>query len=391
MADGVLAELSPTFDEMYSRVGRPSIPPERLLKSQILMALYTVRSDRHFCEQLDYNLLFRWFLDMNVDEPTFDASSFSRNRERLLEHDVAGKFFAAVVAQARAAHLMSHEHFTVDGTLIEAWASLKSFRRKDESVKDREPPDDPGNPTVDFRGEKRSNDTHASTTDPESRLARKKGKESKLCYSAHALMENRNGLIADLRLVEANGFAERETALAMLEDHVRPGATVAGDKGYDVESFVERCRKLGVTPHIAQTSDKRRSSAVDGRTTRPPGLRDQPAETEAGRRDLRLDEDHWRFPPISLQGPGALGVRRAHRGLGLQPAPSGQAHRSARVGNDRGRRCRPGTNAEATPRIRTEPVHEPAEPVSQQPVSGPPGPQAHRRRRGARRRTAGAP
>ena len=200
MADEVLSGLSKTFDAMYSSVGRPSIPPERLLKSQILMALYTVRSDRQFCEQLDYNLLFRWFLDMNADEPTFDASSFSRNRDRLLDHDVAAKFFAAVVDQARAAHLMSHDHFTVDGTLIEAMASLKSFRRKDEKPEDRQPPDDPGNPTVNFHGEKRSNETHQSTTDPEAKLARKGGKESKMSYSAHALMENRNGLIVDFRV-----------------------------------------------------------------------------------------------------------------------------------------------------------------------------------------------
>src|SRR5579862_9498163 len=160
MADEILSGLSSTFDAMYSAVGRPSIPPERLLKSQILMALYSLRSDRQFCEQLDYNLLFRWFLDMSADEPTFDASSFSRNRDRLLDHDVAGKFFAAVVEEARAAHLMSHDHFTVDGTLIEAWASLKSFRRKDE--KDSGPPDDPGNATVNFHGEQRSNQTHES-------------------------------------------------------------------------------------------------------------------------------------------------------------------------------------------------------------------------------------
>ena len=273
MADDILLSLSPTFDAMYSSVGRPSIPPERLLKSQVLMALYSVRSDRHFCEQLDYNLLFRWFLDMNVDEPTFDASSFSRNRDRLLEHDVAKKFFAAVVEQARGAHLMSHDHFTVDGTLIEAWASLKSFRRKDEKKDDRDPPDDPGNPTVDFRGEKRSNDTHQSTTDPESRLARKKGKESRLSYSAHALMENRNGLIVDFRVDEANGFAERTSALEMLHDNVlkERRITVAGDKGYDTKDFVADCRFLGVTPHIAQTSDPRRSSAIDARTTRHAG------------------------------------------------------------------------------------------------------------------------
>ena len=210
MADEILAGLTKTFDAMYSAVGRPSIPPERR-KSQILIALYSVRSDRQFCEQLDYNLLFRWFLDMNADEPTFDASSFSRNRDRLLDHDVAAKFFAAVVERARAAHLMSHDHFTVDGTLIEAMASLKSFRRKDEKPEDHEPPDDPGNPTVNFHGEKRSNETHASTTDPEARLARKKGKESKMSYSAHALVENRNGLIVDFRVEEANGYAERRT------------------------------------------------------------------------------------------------------------------------------------------------------------------------------------
>ena len=273
MADEILAGLTPTFDAMYSNVGRPSIPPERLLKSQILIALYSVRSDRQFCEQLDYNLLFRWFLDMSADEPTFDASSFSRNRDRLLDHDVAGKFFAGVVGQARAAHLMSHDHFTVDGTLIEAMASLKSFRRKDEKPEDREPPDDPGNPTVNFHGEKRSNDTHASTTDPEARLARKKGKESKMSYSAHALMENRSGLIVDFRVEEANGYAERRAALAMLEDNAVKDRriTVGGDAGYDTADFVRDCRAINVTPHIAQTRDTRRRSAIDGRTTRHPG------------------------------------------------------------------------------------------------------------------------
>jgi len=273
MTDEILRELSPTFDGMYSRVGRPSIPPERLLKAQVLMALYTVRSDRQFCEQLDYNLLFRWFLDMNADEPTFDASSFSRNRERLLEHDVAGKFFAAVVVQAQTSHLMSHDHFTVDGTLIEAWASLKSFKRKDEAGQDREPPDDPGNPTVDFRGEKRSNETHASTTDDEARLARKKGKESKLSYSGHALMENRNGLLVDFRIDQADGFAERRNAVEMLADNVVGDrrVTVGGDKGYDTCDFAHDCRALNVTPHIAQTSDPRRRSAIDDRTTRHAG------------------------------------------------------------------------------------------------------------------------
>jgi transposase len=273
MADEILAGLSPTFDAMYSRVGRPSIPPERLLKSQILVALYTVRSDRQFCEQLDYNLLFRWFLDMNADEPTFDASSFSRNRDRLLDHDVAAKFFAAVVEKARAAHLMSHDHFTVDGTLIEAMASLKSFRRKDEKAADREPPDDPGNPTVNFRGETRSNETHASTTDPEAKLARKKGQASKMSYSAHALMENRNGLLVDFRVEEADGYAERRTAVEMLYGNAVKGrrVTVAGDAGYDTADFVAECRAINVTPHISQTRDTRRRSAIDDRTTRHAG------------------------------------------------------------------------------------------------------------------------
>lgn len=273
MTDEVLRSLSTTFDAMYSKTGRPSIPPERLLKSQILMALYSVRSDRQFCEQLDYNLLFRWFLDMSADEPTFDASSFSRNRDRLLDHDVAAKFFAAVVEQARAAHLMSHDHFTVDGTLIEAMASLKSFRRKDEVAEDRDPPDDPGNPTVNFHGEKRSNATHASKTDPEAKLARKKGQASKMSYSAHALMENRNGLLVDFRVDEANGHAERRNALDMLADNVVKSArvTVAGDAGYDTAGFVAECRAINVTPHVAKTRDTRRRSAIDDRTARHAG------------------------------------------------------------------------------------------------------------------------
>ena len=198
LAEAALAELSSLFDQMYSAVGRPSIPPERLLKSSLLMALYTVRSERLFCEQLDYNLLFRWFLDLEMDEASFDHSTFSRNRARLIEHEIAGEFFRAVIGQARALRLLSDEHFTVDGTLVEAWASLKSFRRKDEGP--RQPPNDAGNPLVNFQGERRSNATHQSTTDPEAKLARKgPGKEAKLCYSANALMENRNTILIDFR------------------------------------------------------------------------------------------------------------------------------------------------------------------------------------------------
>jgi len=258
LADAALTALTATFDEMYSAVGRPSIPPERLLKSSLLMAFYTVRSERMFCEQLDYKLLFRWFLGMNVDEPSFDHSSFSRNRERLLEHDVARQFFAQIVEQARAGGLMSAEHFTVDGTLIEAWASLKSFKKK--GAKDTKPPDDPGNPTVNFHGEKRSNETHESATDPESKLARKGGgKEAKLSYSQHVLMENRNGLMVDVGIEEAHGAAEPLTAIEMLEDNL-PGAariTVAGDKGYDTDCFVAACRMRNITPHVAQNTTGR--------------------------------------------------------------------------------------------------------------------------------------
>jgi transposase len=270
MADDVLASMSRTFGRMYSKVGRPSIPPERLLKAQILIALYSVRSDRMFCEQLDYNLLFRWFLDMNMDEPAFDHSSFTKNRDRLLQHDVAAEFFAAVVERARQLGLMSSEHFTVDGTLIEAWASLKSFRPKDEKPEDRDPPDDPGNPTVNFHGEKRSNETHASTTDPEARLARKgNNQEAKLCFSAHALMENRNGLLVDLRIDHATGTAERESALALLAENVEvTGATAGGDKGYNQRAFVDGCRELGITPHVAE---KVKYNAIDRRTSRHEG------------------------------------------------------------------------------------------------------------------------
>src|SRR5262245_23580300 len=275
LVERILRELSRDFEAMYSSVGRPSVPPERLLKAMVLMALYSVRSERQFCEQLDYNLLFRWFLDMSIDEPGFDHSTFSqRNRERLLEHEVGRKFFMAVVAEARAVGLMSADHFTVDGTLIEAWASLKTFRPRDEKPDDQEPPDDPGNPAVDFRGEKRSNVTHASTTDPSAKLARKgKGKEAKRCYSAHALMENRNGLLVDFRVDEANGTAERMVALEMLHDHVPAGrrVTAAGDKGYDTRDFVENCRFLGVTPHVAQNAGLHRRSAIDRRTVRHPG------------------------------------------------------------------------------------------------------------------------
>ena len=273
LADAALARMSSTFEGMYASTGRASIPPERLLKASLLMAFYSVRSERLFCEQLGYNLLFRWFLDMDMVETPFDHSVFSHNRARLLEHDVAGEFFRAVIAEARARKLMSDEHFTVDGTLIEAYGSLKSLRRKDDT-QPPSPPDDPGNPTVDFRGEKRSNETHVSTSDPDARLARKgNGKEAKLAHSGHALMENRNGLLVDLRIEEANGFAERSTALQML-DQVLTGdrrITLGADKGYDTRDFVADCRSMNVTPHVTQNHGKHRRSAIDGRTVRHAG------------------------------------------------------------------------------------------------------------------------
>ena len=271
--DEILKGLSPVFDSMYAGTGRPSIPPERLLKSSVLIAFYTVRSDRLFCEMLDYNILFRWFLDMTMDEPSFDASSFSKNRERLLEHDVAKKFFDAVVEHARREGLLSDDHFTVDGTLIEAWASLKSFKEKEPSTSEPNdtPPDDPGNPSIDFHGQKRSNATHQSTTDPESRLLKKaKGKEAKLCFAAHALMENRNGMLIDFKLTQSVGTTESEAALDMLdrqaEEEVQP-TTMAGDKGYHNAGFVAGLRDRKIKPHIAQM-DNRKTPGLDGRTTR---------------------------------------------------------------------------------------------------------------------------
>ncbi len=253
MADEALRKLDMVFEAMYSSIGRPSIPPERLLKAQLLIALYSVRSERQFCERLDYDLLFRFFLDMNLDDASWDATTFTKNRDRLVQHEVARQFFEEVVRQAKQAALISAEHFTVDGTLIEAWASLKSFRKKGE--KPRDPPDDPSNPTVDFHGEKRSNETHESTTDPESKLARKgKGKESKLSYSGHVLMENRNGLCVDFRLAPATGYAERDEALEMLRRLRRRGfkpKTIAGDKGYCLGDFPQRVVDLSIRPHLA--------------------------------------------------------------------------------------------------------------------------------------------
>ena len=270
ITDTVLKQLSHLFSAIYSQIGRRSIPPEKLLRALLLQVLYTVRSERMLMEQLEYNLLFRWFVGLNMDEPVWDVTVFTKNRNRLLEADVARQFFQLVVEQARELDLMSDEHFTVDGTLLEACASLKSFQKV--GGEQAPPPDDPGNPTVDFHGQTRSNKTHESTTDADAQLAKKgNGKEAKLSYSGHVLMENRNGLVADVEVLQAHGTAERDAALVMMESI--PGnqpVTVGADKGDDTKEFVAEARNLNVTPQVAQ-NNKGRRSAIDGRTTRHAG------------------------------------------------------------------------------------------------------------------------
>ena len=270
MADLALWSMSSRFDEMYSQTGRPSIPPEKLLRAQLLQMLYSIRSERLLMEEIDYSVLFRWFVGMNMDEPVWDVTVFTKNRDRLLDGDVAREFLCEVVRQAQEKKLTSDEHFTVDGTLVEAWASLKSFQRRDGK---NPPPDDPGNPTVDFHGEPRSNQTHESTTDADALLARKgNGKEAKLSYNGNLLVENRNGLIITAELFQANGTAERDAALVMLER--LPGdqrVTVGADKAYDTKDFVAECRNIKVTPHVAQNVKRSGGSAIDQRTTRHAG------------------------------------------------------------------------------------------------------------------------
>src|SRR6478672_8968408 len=273
LADAALVALSDHLDALYARDGRPSVPPERLLKASLLIALYSVRSERAFCEQLDYNLLFRWFLQMDLVEPSFDATTFTKNRARFLAFDLGQQLFDEVLGRAHERDLLSDEHFTVDGTLIEACASLKSFRRKEG-----EPPkttdDDPGNPSVDFHGEKRANATHQSTTDPESRLMKKgKGKEAHLSFMGHALMENRNGLVVDFQLTQATGTAERDMAPKLIDEARERGfhpRTLGADKGYDTRDCVAELRQRQVTPHVTQNTSGRRS-AIDRRTTRHVG------------------------------------------------------------------------------------------------------------------------
>ena len=272
MVDEVLKALAADFDGMYSRLGRPSIAPEKLLRALLLQILYSVRSERLLMEQLNYNLLFRWFVGLNADEAVWDVTVYTKNRERLLLGEIAGKFFREVLEQARRADLVSDEHFSVDGTLIEAWASQKSFRRKEQGPP-VEPPDDPGNPTVNFHGERRRNQTHESSTDPDARLARKSGgHESKLAYCGNVLMENRHGLVVDTELLHCNGTAERDAALLMAERiEGEQRVTIAADKGYDTQDLVAEMRRMHVTPHVAQNEKRRGGSAIDGRTTRHAG------------------------------------------------------------------------------------------------------------------------
>lgn len=272
MTDSVLTRLSPRFDRMYATTGRPSIPPEQLLRALLLQMLYTIRSERLLVEELDYNILYRWFVGLRLDDPIWDATTFTKNRDRLLDGDVAGAFFAEVVAAIQAEGLLSDEHFTVDGTLLEAWASQKSFKPKGAPPR---PPDDPKNPTVNFHGETRRNDTHASTTDPDARLYKKaSGHEAKLGYLAHLLTDNRHGFIVDTAVTAATGTAERDAAIVMLGELPLTARriTVGADKLYDTRDWVAAVRTMQITPHVAQYGPgPRRGSAIDARTTRHPG------------------------------------------------------------------------------------------------------------------------
>jgi transposase len=270
LGDIALKALSREFERMYSDIGRPSIAPEKLLRALLLQILYTIRSERMLMEQLDYNLLFRWFVGLNMDDGVWDATVFSKNRDRMLKSDIAGLFFQAVVEEARVMGLLSDEHFSVDGTLIEAWASQKSFQKKDTG--DSGKPGDSGNAGVDFHGEQRMNQTHESKTDPDARLYKKgKGKEARLCYAGHVLMENRNGLAVNGQITKATGTAEREAALDMLGDIAGDKrVTIGTDKAYDTHDFVEQTRAMNVTPHVTQNTNGR-SSAIDDRTTRHEG------------------------------------------------------------------------------------------------------------------------
>ena len=271
LTDAALQRLSPQFAKLYSDIGRPSIPPEQLLRALVLQVLYSVRSERLLIEQLDYNLLFRWFVGLGLDEPLWNHSTFSKNRDRLLAGDIAQAFFEEIRAEANSRRLLSDEHFTVDGTLLEAWASHKSVRPKDE--RRSAPPEDRGNPTVDFRGERRTNTTHQSTTDPDARLAKKApGQPAKLAYHGHVCMENRHGLVVDTMVTPADGYAEVDAALVMAARLPGGRATIGMDKYYDQRRLITGLREMAITPHVAQwPTTRHRHSGIDARTTRHPG------------------------------------------------------------------------------------------------------------------------
>jgi transposase len=273
MTDAALGRLSSRFDRLYSTTGRPSIPPEKLLRALLLQMLYSIRSERLLMEELDYNILYRWFVGLSLDDAVWDATTFTKNRDRLLDGDIADAFFAEVLAAIKADGLLSDEHFTVDGTLLEAWASHKSFKPKEGAPR---PPDDPKNPTVNFHGTTRRNDTHQSTSDPDARLYKKAvGREAKLGYLAHLLTENRHGLIVDTAVTAASGTAERDAALFMLGELplTTRRLTVAADKAYDVRAWVAAVRRMRITPHVAQNDFGYAGTAIDARTTRHPGYR----------------------------------------------------------------------------------------------------------------------
>ena len=311
LVNAALSALAGEFSALYSGLGRPSIAPEKLLRAMLLQAFYSIRSERQLMERLEFDLLFRWFVGLGIDERVWDHSSFSKNRDRLLAGDIAAKFLAAVLAQPRVKRLLSTEHFSVDGTLIEAWASHKSFKPKD-GPPDAPPPVTGKNVEVNFHGQKRSNATHGSSTDPDARLYKKgQGKEARLCFMGHGLMENRHGLVVDACLTQADGHAERVAALHMIEPHAdRPRAISLGaDRGYDAEDFVNELRSMRVTPHVARNTSGRRS-AIDRRTVRHPGysvslrIRKRIEEafgwikTVAGQRKTRfrgLDRVGWAF------------------------------------------------------------------------------------------------
>jgi transposase len=299
MVDEALRALDGRFNEIYEADGRRSIPPERLLRALLIQMLYSVRSERMLMEQLQYNLLFRWFVGLSANEPVWHATVFTKNRDRLLEGAVAEEFFTMIVKQARSKRLLSDEHFTVDGTLIEAWAGQKSFQPKgnSEEISKLPPPKDPGsNPTIDFRKQKRSNETHESVTDPLARLYKKsKGSEARLGYLGHVITDNRYGLVSDVRLTLATGTAEREAAVEMLEQKVTgKRVTLGGDRGYDTREFVGKLRDLQVTPHVAQ-NDTNRRSAIDGRTTRHDGY------AVSQRKRKRVEEVFGWIKTVALQ------------------------------------------------------------------------------------------